>query len=894
MGKFPYLCDVGHRTRPAGLVRTGASRLQDCLLERDTVLAQLNGLAAQAARGAGRVVLLRGEAGVGKTAVIKRFTADGVTGLKVVRGWCDPLVAPRPLGPLLDALAGLGTAAGGLETAIESGDTAAIYRRLLTLWRDGRHWMWVIEDAHWADEATADLLRFLVRRISTLPLLLVVSYRHDEIGDHHPLTALLDDLASRTAVSCVDLAPLSRDAVAVLAVGSGVNADQLHQLTGGNPFYVTEVLAAGPDVLTRKALPDTVSEAVWGRLARLSDAALETAHVTAICGPRASRALVETVCPAAALALAECVQAGVLAVEADTIGFRHELARRAATDQIPEYRRRALHQRVLTALAEPPIDPDKLTELAFHADRAGDRGRVIRYAPAAAERAARLGANREAAELFALTLRHGDAVPAEQKVVWLEQHAFSSYLTGLPEASASSFRQAITLRHELGDRIAEGDNLRWLSHLLWPLGQTTEAIEAGQASLRLLEGTGDSPQLAWSLAQMAELAAFGYAPEEAEYAQRALALGAELGDPDVVLRARFYAALPAVRRHDTGWAELEAAWRDAMASEGLSEHAGITGVIVCWFAAMHHHLDRAEAYINETLAFCTEHDLGMFHAFATGAAALTAAHRGDWQSALAYADDVLTRPALSPLHRILPLTTRALIRARRGEDMVNGLLNEALAAAEPNDLTRLGVVWAARAEAAWLIGDFDTARAEAHAGLAAATGNQAGIWLIGRLRRWAHLSGAPVGDVPPTDVVTPYRHELSGDWRAAADAWMRLGCPYDAAVAQLGGDVAAVKSALATFRRLGAPAAERRARERLAKLRGSNRRSRRADTLADPNGLSRREREVLTLIAAGHSDANIAAQLSISLKTVGHHVGSILAKLGVDNRIQAAAVAGDR
>jgi DNA-binding CsgD family transcriptional regulator len=268
---------------------------------------------------------------------------------------------------------------------------------------------------------------------------------------------------------------------------------------------------------------------------------------------------------------------------------------------------------------------------------------------------------------------------------------------------------------------------------------------------------------------------------------------------------------------------------------------------------------------------------------------LVALHRGDWTSALRYADDVLTRPALSPLHRILPLTSMALVRARRGEQGVSDLLDEALTAAEPDDLTRLGVVWAARAEAAWLAGDMNRARAEAHAGLAAATGNQADIWLVGRLRRWAHLAEDLPDEGSVSDAVTPYRLELGGDWRGAANAWSRLGCPYEAAIAELAGDITAVESALATFRRLGARAAVRRAQHRLTTLRGRTRRSRRADMLADPNGLSRRQREVLTLIAAGHSDTQIASELFISPRTVSHHVAAILAKLGVENRTRAAA-----
>ena len=121
-------------------------------------------------------------------------------------------------------------------------------------------------------------------------------------------------------------------------------------------------------------------------------------------------------CPAAAAALAECLDAGVLVADADTVGFRHELARRATAEQIPDYQRRLLHKRALTVLAEPPIDPNTLAALAFHADQAGDTDAVIHYGPAAAERASALGANREAAELYALALRHADTIADEQKV----------------------------------------------------------------------------------------------------------------------------------------------------------------------------------------------------------------------------------------------------------------------------------------------------------------------------------------------------------------------------------------------------------------------------------------------------------------------------------------------
>ena len=244
---------------------------------------------------------------------------------------------------------------------------------------------------------------------------------------------------------------------------------------------------------------------------------------------------------------------------------------------------------------------------------------------------------------------------------------------------------------------------------------------------------------------------------------------------------------------------------------------------------------------------------------------------------------------MSPSHRLLPLISAALIRARRGEQPVAELLDEALAAAEPDDLFRLGAVWAARAEAAFLAGDDDTARAEAQAGLAVAP-EHADPWLVGHLQRWVYLTGDPAQPITG-DPVTPYHLEIRGDWQAAVDAWSRLGCPYDAAIAALGGDIDAVQAALDTFRRLGARTAARRAQKRLAQLRGRHPDLRRKDTSADPHGLTQRERDVLELLAAGHSDAAIATALHISPKTANSHVCAIMAKLGVHKRTHAAAYA---
>jgi DNA-binding CsgD family transcriptional regulator len=858
------------------------------LLERAAPLKQLSAsLRHISARGGGRAVLVRGEAGVGKTALINGFVAGVKPPVSVLQGWCDPLASPRPLGPLVDALERLDErAAATLRGALEAGDIAALYRHLIAILSGGRRWVWVIEDVHWADGATLDLLRFMGRRIGSLPMLLVMTYRDDEVGPQHPLMAAIGDMATSAALSRIRLEPLSEPAVAVLAAGSGVDAERLHQLTGGNPFYVTEVLAAR-HLIDDGELPRSVAEAVWGRLARLSGPGRRTAYAVAVCGPRVEPAVVQEVCADARDGLAECLDAGMLVAEDHLVGFRHELARRATLEQITGPQRRILHTRAMTAMARPPILPERLAALAFHADEAGDAEAVVRFGVAGAQRAATLGANREATELYALVVRDAGNAPAADKVVWLEGYALACGLSGRASTAEASLREAIHLRRSLGDQLGVAEDMRLLSHTLWASGHTGEALETGRYSLHLAEDLGQDRQLARSLAHMVHLTAVSYDPACAVYAQLAITLGVELGDQGIVMRSRALAALYVVWSEGSGWGECEDTLRAAMLTEGLAQEVGLVGSALCWTAALHHDLDRAQRYVEDLSAFCDRDDLGSYAPMGAGAGALVALHRGDWAAATACAKDALSRPELVMVNNVMALVAQALVRARRGGKPDVSLLEQAGAGAGPADLFLFGTMWAARAEIAWLAGDDAAAAAEAERGLSAA-GPRADPWLTGRLQRWLHLTGAtlsPRADGP----VTPYQLEISGDWHGAAAEWARRGCPYDAALAQLGGDATAVSSAVRALRRLGAHAAARRAQQRLDALGAPKSRGSASHTKTDPDGLTRRERQILELLAAGHSDAIMANSLNVSPRTVSHHVAAILAKLGVTNRTQAAA-----
>ena len=228
------------------------------LLERTPYLTELGGLLRQAADGQGHVAFLGGEAGVGKTSLVRRFCDDAREAARVLTGACDPLSTPRPLGPLLDIAAVVG---GELDRLVASAARREqVFGAFLAeLSGGGKPTLVAIEDAQWADAATLDLLRYLGRRLGSTRALLLVTFRDDELGPRHPLRLAMGDLATADAVRRLTLLPLSIDAVRTLAAGSGIDSDALHRHTGGNPFFVTEVLAAGGGVTA------TLRYAVHGR-----------------------------------------------------------------------------------------------------------------------------------------------------------------------------------------------------------------------------------------------------------------------------------------------------------------------------------------------------------------------------------------------------------------------------------------------------------------------------------------------------------------------------------------------------------------------------------------------------------------------------------------------------
>ncbi|MFI2640721.1 ATP-binding protein [Streptomyces sp. NPDC018610] len=852
------------------------------LLEREAVLQDLAGHLQAAVSGPGRLVLVRGEAGIGKTTVIHRLAQWADPRIRILIGACDPLATPRPLGPLTDLAPRLGQAVRSTLTGTLTGTCRAdeVFDCLLAD-LGACPSLLVVEDIHWADEATMDLLRYLARRLPNVPALVLATYRDDEIGRSHGLAALLGTLAGHPSVYRRDLAPLSRRAVARLAGGHAVDPEQLYHVSAGNPFLVTEILAAPAE-----PIPATVREAVAGRLAGLSPAARGVVDTLAVLGHRASLRLPAEVLPAPDEPLQEAVACGIVRTDGRVTEFRHELTRLAVLEGVPAAHRLRVHRQVLAATRSGPVAADGLALLADHAEGAGDAGAVLDYAPAAAAHAVFSGAHRTAAAQYARALRYADRLLPDRRAALLEGHARACLLSGRLDEGIASLRTAVGLRRSLGDRLGEGEDLRWLSNWLWPAGRTTEAGYEGLEAVRVLEGPAPSRELARAYVNLCQLACYRHegAAVAASHAEKAIALGERFGDDGVLVQARFHAAAARMLSEGRGWEECERAVSTAMA-EDLPLDAGFLALVMCWLAALRRDAARTTEAVSRAEAYCLDRDLLSYLLWTRAWGGWGLLNRGAWPQAADAAQHLRVHPGAPPVVRAMALTVLALVRARQGRSPAWPLLEEASSLVDADCLVNTGLGWEARVEAAWLAGDHQLSRAEAHRALAALE-DRTHPWLSGPLACWIRRSG---GEVPQVTAAGPYALELAGDWAGAAARWDRLGCPYEAALARLSGDGPALRQALAAFEALGARPAVAHTRA-LMRARGVRpvRRGPRAATQANPYRLTNREMDVLKLLNEGLSDAEIAARLYISPKTAGHHVGAVLAKLGVHSRHEAA------
>jgi DNA-binding CsgD family transcriptional regulator len=861
------------------------------LLERDALLSRLRAQWTAARAGSGRLVLVEGEAGIGKTSLVRAFARSLGDAAPVHWGACEAMQTPRPLGALDD----IARQAGGALAALLAADTprhrlfAAFVEMLGT-----RPALAVVEDLHWADEATLDLLRYAGRRIGRTGSLLVATYRSDELSPAHPLRAVIGDLAT-SGVLRLSPPPLSLAAVRGLCGEREIDAAALHGETAGNPFFVTEVLAA--DV---PGVPPTVQDAVLARAGRLTAPARAVLDAAAIAGPRVEPSLLRALAEGDSVAarddaIEECSYTGVLRHEGGVFVFRHELARQAVRQAMSATRAAGLHRQVLALLSSDEAARDEAARvdaarLAQHADGAADADAVRRWAPVAAREAAQRGAHREAAEHWACALKHLRQ-PADRAAA-LDRYAVEAHMSFGVGSALAPRREAAALWRTVGDTERAVASISELAMLHLLDGRCAEADAALHEARSLVAAGTRTPASGRVDACLAWLRVHDCAYDAAiALAEPALAHAERHGDASAIAVGckTIGAALLSSGRADEGLAWLR---RALAVAEAVRDDRSVGQVhaslgLGCVGALR---LDDAEAFLRQGIEFCAERDLEAPRLHQVATSAQLHLLRGRWDDAAAAAQEVLRDRRATTIARTAALVALGRLRARRGDPGTAMALDEALGLAARASVQLQLACWRARAEAAWLDGRDRDAALEAAHGLPLAIERRHAS-SAAELSLWSRSGGARL-DVPPWCGDHPCALEATGEWRAAADAWRAVGCPFEAARALAGGDEPAQREALAVFESLGARPMVERVRHRLrsAGVRGLPR-GPRASTRRQPAGLTEKEATVLVLLAAGLRNKEIAARLHRSPRTIDHHLQAIFAKLGVATRAEAVGAA---
>ncbi|WP_136707621.1 LuxR family transcriptional regulator [Agromyces sp. H66] len=848
------------------------------LLEREGPLEALAQALEDAREGRGSTVLVTGEPGIGKSALVSQFMRDHGERARFLTGTCDDLSVPRPLGPLRD-LALTGELADALRSEAPPHRIHALLLDLLA--ERPRPTVLILEDVHWADDATIDVITVIGRRIARLPALLVLTYRSGEVEPGDPLATALDAIRGGTSVY-LRPAPLSRSAVTTLARGRG-DAEQIFAATGGNPFYVGELIRSSPG-----AVPPSVAGAVVGRASRLPESSRRLVELVAMVPTRMPTWILDAIMPEWAEAAEEPERRELLSVEPGSVRFRHELARTAIRSSVPGARRRGLHEDILRALVDGGADP---AEIVHHAAEAGNVDALVAYTPVAARRATSAASYREAYSHLHLAVEFADRYPPGERGALLEEFAWTAYVVGRLEEALDAIDLAVAIADESGDRMALGRTTRIRSRLHWYAGDGSAAWREAESAVQVLEPLGPSVELARAYSGLAQLAMLSAHDEEAlEWGRRALELAVPLGADDV--RAHALVSMGVVRMQrsvDDTAALLEGVEAGMAAGEHHEVVRGLLGLAYTDLQAM-----RPAA----SLEFCERgrryaetHQVDTLLAYLNVILAWLRLRAGDWEEAEHLALVELDTGA--SVSRLLAQTVLTELAVRRGDsDAAERLTAAADAAERTGEIQRLGPVFELQVERALTGGGpMPAARLARLIEVAGAESLRSGPEAA-RVAAWAAVAGERLafdGEAPPA-----YAAMMAGDYATAARHFGAAGWTYDEALMRsLLDDEASLTEALRTARALSAEPLERRVLARMREAGLPIPRAPKAAPSADPAGLTPRQLEVLGLLADGSTNAEIAERLFLSPRTVEHHVEAILGKLGVSSRREAARLAGE-
>ena len=849
------------------------------LLEREIYLKEFEKLFKTLSEGRGLLVLISGEAGIGKTSLVEFFTKKIEERANFLWGACDALFTPRPLGPLYDISSGLKN--GLLDLLNKQSSREIIFPKFLENLQSKKiPNIVIIEDVHWADESTLDLIKFIGRRAEKTNSMFIITYRDDEIGSEHPLRLVLGDIPSKNLIK-FKLPLLSENTVNTLAASKGIK--NLYQITSGNPFLITELLNN-----QNGGVPSSIKDSVITRVSRLSAEAKDLVEFVSVVPTRAEKWLVDEIIQKYDPVLEECLNSGILKLEGEYLSFKHELSRMAEEESLNESKRQLLNEEVLQVLLKQKNIDNYLARIIHHAARSQNKNVIIKYAPEAARQASILGAHKLAAEHYNNALRFANNLPPEEKINLYEGKSYECYLTGQVEEGIRAGETAVELLRDIHDPEREGENYRKISRMLWYDCNDKKGEEYLNKAINILEKLSPGKYLAMAYSNKSQTLMLREDTESAiVWGEKALKLAKDINDEEIEAHALNNIGTAKMFREDVSGEEdlkksLELSLKNNFYEQASRAYVNLGSVLL-----QKRRLAEAEKYLSCGSEYCKRTDLYIFSLCMAGHNANTKLYTGEWNEAVELAGIVFKKEIIPFGNKIIPLIVTGIIRARRNDPGAMKLIEEAdILAPQIGETDKIVVVKSAKAEAYWLRNRLEGIIDEIE-GVYNKIKSGNNSWEIGQIAYWL-WKGNHLPEIPQK-IAKPYLLQIKGDWKAAANSWEKLRCPYEQALALSEGNETSMRKAVAIFDALGASAASCLIKQ---KMRASGIKSipkgPRRTTRKNPAGLTLRQLEVLKLLGKGLSNNEIAQILFISPKTVDHHISAILSKLNFHSRHEAA------
>lgn len=851
------------------------------LIERDDFLALLQKKLSMVAEGEGHCVFVSGEAGIGKTALVKAFCKQQANCI-IYQGACDALFTPRPLAPLYDIIWQVSSDLLPASHTIEQ-RSELFLNFFHELSNREEKILIVFEDIHWADEATLDFIKFFLRRIVQTRCLFILTYRDDEIHSGHPLRNVLGDLSPDTFTR-IQLTPLSRQAVYKLADEKGYDAENVYSISGGNPFYVNEILASySPGV------PDNIKDAILSVYDRQEEGTKNAWQICSVIPEGLEVNRFAKIKSSWDEGMDHCFALKIIIVKNDRVIFKHELYRRTIEDSLSPFKRVALNKMILDLFLTSFEEGGEIERIVQYAKNANENKLVVKYAPLAAKQAASVGAHIEASKLFLAAIEYAGGKDEDQPVELYEAYAYECYLTNQIKDAISYQEMALKTWRKRNGKEETGNSLRLLSRYCWFDGNRDEAEKYAKEAVQILESLPSSRAKAMAFSNMSQLKLFSEEITECgNWGNLAIEMAREIKDDEILCHAlnNVGAALwKASSSKDTGEKYLMESL-DLALKNGYHEHAARAYSNIIYNSVEAKEYELAKKFLQAGIAYCEERGLDSSNNYKLSLKARMLMETGDWDEAAVIARNFLQTPAQAGTIKIGCLLILATIKIRRGEPDASLLVEEAKALAfKTKEHQRIIPVMIALLEYEWLTGKRFITEEELKIcmGLVQKVDN---IFLNSEIHFW--LRKVRKQEIQLPGLYDPYRLLIEGKINKAADFWQKKGCPFQQAFALFEGAEPDKKNALILFQQLGANAvAEKIKMEMRAVGIKSIPRGMRESTKTNAAQLTIRELDVLRLLQKGNPTKEIAGTLFISPKTAENHISNILFKLDVKTRSKA-------